>query len=159
VTKLLTRKSSSVLDLSYGFATNLLRDVDAVESVTWAGDFYRKIDHSSPHITKFDGLVYCSPAASVECSMLDYRVDTERQLVMAGHVVNCLPEQDLQNLFIAYGMHQLIANPIAAKICTQRRTMPFTRTNEIVAIVERVVQARLEKFAQKRDHFYGPIFK
>ena len=141
--KFLTRQSSSVLDLSHGLATSLLRDVDGVQTVKWAGDFYRKLDYSSPHITKFAGLVYCSPAASVECDTLDYRVDAERQSVTAGHVINCLPEEDLQNLFIAYGMHQLIANPIAAKICIQRRTMHFTRTNEILAIVERVVQAQL----------------
>lgn len=99
-------------------------------------DYYHARSRNEP-LPKFDSLIYTSPRTIVDCSgILDFRLNPERQTVTAGYIINCLPQMDLTNLFIAYGMERLHAEAIVPRIIHRRNTIPITMLHEIESVIE-----------------------
>jgi 16S rRNA (cytosine1402-N4)-methyltransferase len=118
-------------------------------------------------IEKVDGILYDLGVSSMQLDTpergfsfrylapLDMRMDTGQKLT-ASHLVNQLPEKELEDIFFRLGEERW-ARRVAKFIIQERKNHPLRTTRELVEITRKAIPAEVRR--KRRIHFATKIFQ
>jgi len=118
-------------------------------------------------IERVDGILYDLGVSSMQMDTpergfsfrylapLDMRMDTGQKLT-ASHLVNQLPERQLEDIFFKLGEERW-ARRVAKFIVQERRNHPLGTTGDLVEIIRRAIPSEVRR--KRRIHFATKVFQ
>jgi len=118
-------------------------------------------------IERVDGILYDLGVSSMQMDTpergfsfrylapLDMRMDTGQKLT-ASHLVNQLPERELEDIFFKLGEERW-ARRVAKFIVQERRNHPLGTTGDLVEIIRRAIPSEVRR--KRRIHFATKVFQ